>query len=107
MVHGSAARCAIAASLEAVLSVWRPNAVADAWHAKAKDAPWALSHTNMTCRALRARHRAREAAAALAAVDVGEVESHSPAPRMDHQFGQHNCVLVDVVGLSKTDPLAI
>jgi hypothetical protein len=59
MVHGSGARCAIAASPEAVRSVWRSNAVADAqplrWRTEAMDAPWASSDDNMTRRARHAR----------------------------------------------------
>jgi hypothetical protein len=55
----------------------------------------------MARRARRARERAREAAAALAAVDVGEAESHSPAPRMVHQSGRRNRVVVDVAGSSQ------
>ena len=89
MTHGSGARAAVAASPEAVRSVWRPNAVADAqplrWRVEAMDAPWASSDANMARRAHNARQRAQEAAVALAMVDVGEAESHSSAPHMVHQ----------------------
>ena len=106
MAHGSGARPAVAASPEAVRSVWRPGVVADAqplrWRAEHRDAPWALPDKAMARRARRVRHRAREAAAALAAVDVGEAESHSPAPRMAHQSGRRNRIVVDI-GVSSPD----
>ncbi|XP_037409901.1 transcription factor PCF7-like [Triticum dicoccoides] len=56
--------------------------------------PWASTDTNMVRRARHARQRAREAAAALTAVDFGKAESHSPAPRMVHQSGRRNCVML-------------
>ena len=40
------------------------------------------------------------AAAALVAVDVDKVESHSPVPRMAHQSGRRNRIMVDVGGSS-------
>ncbi|KAE8770569.1 Peptidyl-prolyl cis-trans isomerase CYP40 [Hordeum vulgare] len=43
-----------------------------------------------------ARQRARDAAEALTAADVGEAESHSPVPRMLHGCGRCNRVVVDV-----------
>ena len=54
----------------------------------------------MARRARRARHRARESAAALAALDVREADSHSPAPHMAHQSGHRNRIVVDVGGSS-------
>ena len=55
----------------------------------------------MARRARRAKQQAWEAAAALAVVDVGEAESHSPAPRMVHQSGRRNRIVVDVTGSSQ------
>lgn len=52
----------------------------------------------MARHARRARHRAWEAAAALVAAGVGEADSHSPAPRMAHQFGRRDRIVVDVGG---------
>ena len=105
MAHGSGARSAVAASPEAVRSVWRPNTLADAhplrWRAEHFVAPWASSDENMAWLASHARHRAREAAAGLAAVDVGEAESHSLAPRMAQQSGRHNRIVVDIDGSSQ------
>ena len=104
MVHGSSARPAVAASPEAVRSVWRPNAVADAqplrWCAEAMDAPWSSSDANMARRARRARQRVWEVAVALAALDVGEAESHSPVPCMVHQSGHRNRIMLDVASSS-------
>jgi hypothetical protein len=34
------------------------------------------------------------------AADVGEAESHSPAPRMAHQSGRRNRIVVNVGGSS-------
>ena len=39
-----------------------------------------------------------EVVAALAAVDIGKAESHSPVPRMVHQSEGRNRVMVDVAG---------
>ncbi|KAE8785761.1 Peptidyl-prolyl cis-trans isomerase CYP40 [Hordeum vulgare] len=50
----------------------------------------------MARRAHRARQRAWDVAEALAATDVGDAESHSPAPRMLHECGRRNRVMVDV-----------
>ena len=61
------------------------------------DAPWASLDANMAWRARRVRQRAQEAAA----VDVIEVESHSPAPHMMQQSGRRNRVVVDVAGSSQ------
>ncbi|KAE8805437.1 Peptidyl-prolyl cis-trans isomerase CYP40 [Hordeum vulgare] len=47
--------------------------------------------------ACRARQRAWEAAKALAAVDVGDMGSHSLAPRIMHGCGHHNCAVVNIV----------
>ena len=59
-----------------------------------------IIHENMA-------RQAREAAAALSAVDVGEAESHSPAPHMAHQSGHRNRIVVNVggscSGLTSTD----
>ncbi|KAE8783932.1 hypothetical protein D1007_42573 [Hordeum vulgare] len=55
----------------------------------------------MARRARRVRERAREAEAALVAVDIDEAESHSSAPRMAHQSGHCNRVVLDVVVLSR------
>jgi hypothetical protein len=106
MAHGSGARCVVVASLETVRSVWRPNAATDGqplrWRSEAMDAPWVLSSdANMGRRARHARQRTWEAATALAAVDVGEAESHSSAPRMAHQSGHRNRIMVDVHGSSQ------
>ena len=102
--HGSGARPAVAGSREAVRSAWRPNALADAqplrWRAEHQDTPWTSSDEAVARRAHRARHRAREAATTLAAMDVGEAKSHSPTPRMGHQSGRRNRIVVDVDGLS-------
>ena len=80
-----------------MLSIWRLNEPADAqslcWRTNIRDTP--SSHEAMAQRARRVRNRAREAAA-----DVGEAESHSPAPRMEHQPGRRSRVVVDVSGLS-------
>ncbi|XP_044405602.1 uncharacterized protein [Triticum aestivum] len=58
--------------------------------------------TQTWCGVRAVRGKAREAATvALAAVDVGAVESHSPTPRMVHQSRRHNRVVVDVAGLSQ------
>lgn len=95
MVRGSGGRQIVAASPEAVRSVWRPNAVADAqplrWHAD-DEAIRDPSAEGMARRARRARQRAREAA-----VDVDETESDSPAPRrMAYNPGRRSRVMVDV-----------
>jgi hypothetical protein len=42
---------------------------------------------------------------ALAAVDVGEAESHSPAPRMVHPWRRRNRVVVDVAGSSQDESI--
>ncbi|EMS59429.1 putative methyltransferase PMT17 [Triticum urartu] len=47
------------------------------------------------------KERTREAAATLAAVDVGEAELHSLVPRMVHEFGRRNCVMLHVAGSSQ------
>uniref|UniRef100_M8D0S1 Alpha-glucosidase yihQ n=1 Tax=Aegilops tauschii TaxID=37682 RepID=M8D0S1_AEGTA len=75
-----------AASPEVAWPVWRSNASADAqplrWRAKAEVNAWASADTNMAWCARHARQRERETVEALAAVNVGETESHSPVPRM-------------------------
>ena len=81
MAHGSSARCAIAASPEAVQSVWHPNAVADTqplrWRTEAMEAPWGIIRRKhgATCLPCEAK-----GAATLAALDIGEAESHSLTP---------------------------
>ena len=95
MTHGFGVRLVVAASPEAVGPVWHPNALADAqplrWRADIQHAP--SSHEAVARRARRARHRARETSA-----DVGEAESHSPAPHMAHQSCRRNRIVVDVGG---------
>ncbi|KAE8806568.1 ATP-dependent DNA helicase Q4 [Hordeum vulgare] len=93
----------IAASPEAVRSVWRSNAVVDAQalHWRAEYAPWASSNANMTRHARRARQRALEASKALTAVDVGEVESNSPVSGIMHECGRSNHVVVNIVSSQK------
>ncbi|XBI70774.1 hypothetical protein VPH35_065177 [Triticum aestivum] len=107
MTHGSGTRAAVAASPEAMRSVRRSNAVVDMkplrWRAEAMDALWASSDANMACRARRVWQRGRDATATLAAVDVGEAESHSPVPRTVHQSGRRNRVMVDVANSSQID----
>ena len=53
---------------------------------------------NMAQRACLTRQRAREMSTTLAVLNVGEAESHCPAPCMVHQFGRHNRVVVGVAG---------
>ena len=100
MMHGYGACSVIAASLETMRSVWSLNAVVGAqpvcWRAEGMDTPWASSDANMV-RARRARQPAREAAAVLAVVDIGDAESHSSASRMRHKSERRNCVVVHVV----------
>ncbi|XP_044335752.1 geraniol 8-hydroxylase [Triticum aestivum] len=96
MAHGSAARCGIAASPEAVRSVWCPNAVADMqplrWCTEAKvNAAWTSGNANMARHARRGRR----------AVTVGEAESHSPAHHIVHRSGRRNCIVMDVTGSSQ------
>ncbi|KAE8804394.1 Alpha-glucosidase yihQ [Hordeum vulgare] len=88
----------IVASPEAVRSVWCTNVVANTQplRGRAKDTTWASSDTNMARRARRVRQRTHEAAAALAAVDVGEAESHSVASRIMRRHGRCNRVVVDI-----------
>ena len=72
MAHGSGARCAAAASPEAVWSVWRSNAPADAqplrWCAKEDVNAWASSDENMAASA--------GGGGSLAAADVGEADTN-------------------------------
>ncbi|KAE8790961.1 hypothetical protein D1007_34604 [Hordeum vulgare] len=56
--------------------------------------PWVSSDANMV---RRARQQTWEATEALAAVDVGEVESRSPTPHIMHGCGSRNRVVVDIV----------
>ncbi|KAE8803977.1 Peptidyl-prolyl cis-trans isomerase CYP40 [Hordeum vulgare] len=78
--------------------MWRPNVVAEAqslrW--RVEHEAWPTSDDVMARRARRARQRARDAAEALATVDVGEAESHSPAPHRVHHCGRRNRVVVDI-----------
>lgn len=80
-------------------SVWRPNSVADVhalrWRAESGHY---TSDENIVWHAHRLRQRAREAVASLSA-NVGEAESHSPAPRVvPGNPCRRNRVMVDVAG---------
>ncbi|KAE8794112.1 putative methyltransferase PMT17 [Hordeum vulgare] len=67
----------------------------------AENAPWASSDANIARHACCARQRAREAAEALTTVDVGEAESHSPAPRIMHGCGRRNRFVVGIASSLK------
>ncbi|KAE8804652.1 Alpha-glucosidase yihQ [Hordeum vulgare] len=83
----------VAASPEAMQSVWRSNIVAEAqplrW--RVEHEAWPSTKDVMARPARRARQRAQDAA-----VDVRETESHSPSPHRMHQCGRRNRVMVDV-----------
>ncbi|KAE8809009.1 putative methyltransferase PMT17 [Hordeum vulgare] len=68
---------------------------------RTEDTQWASLDANMARCARRATQQRREAAEALAAVDVGEVESHSLAPRTIHGCEHRNRVMVDIVSSQK------
>ncbi|KAE8808864.1 ATP-dependent DNA helicase Q4 [Hordeum vulgare] len=72
----------VAASSETVRSVLRPNVVAEAqpFRWRTEHEAWPTSDDAMARRARWARQRARNATKALAAADIEEAESHSPAP---------------------------
>ncbi|KAE8785760.1 ATP-dependent DNA helicase Q4 [Hordeum vulgare] len=88
----------VAASSEVMRSISRSNIVAEAqplrW--RVEHEAWSYSDDVMARRARRVRQRAREAVGALAAVGIGEAESHSLAPRRVDQCGRRNCAAVDV-----------
>ncbi|KAE8783027.1 atp-dependent dna helicase q4 [Hordeum vulgare] len=87
----------VAASSEAVQSVWCPNAVAEAQslHWRAEHEAWPTSDDVMAWRACRARQRSHDDGEALAVADVGEAESHSLAPRRVQQRARRTHVVVD------------
>ncbi|KAE8792519.1 ATP-dependent DNA helicase Q4 [Hordeum vulgare] len=72
----------VAASPEAVRSVWRPNPMSEVQPLRwpAEQEAWSSSDDVMAWRARGARQQARDVVKALATVDVGDAESHSPAP---------------------------
>jgi hypothetical protein len=45
------------------------------------------------------RHRCLTGGGAVRlASELGGAESHSPVPRIVHQSGRHNCIVVDIAG---------
>ncbi|KAE8792478.1 Peptidyl-prolyl cis-trans isomerase CYP40 [Hordeum vulgare] len=93
----------VAASLEAVLSAWRLKAVVETQplRLRSEHEAWPSSDDVMARRARRARQRARDAAEALAMVDVGGAESPSSVARRMHQCRRHTRVVMDVGSFQK------